>query len=131
MREYKCTDLFGQTVDLDNPETYKHLPTDLKVLDKLMFELIGKAIVYMDYFPSRKGMYPKRKLKDKFAPLTEWYPDADPEAMVEVNNTGWYQRKRIEELIQNFASERKNNYDNVMWLQEQVFLFQDETENMC
>jgi len=38
---------------------------------------------------------------------------------------------RIHKLIEGFAKERKNNYGNVKWLREQVFIFQDETENMC
>ena len=25
----------------------------------------------------------------------------------------------------------KKNYNNVLWYQEQIFLFQDEIENMC
>jgi hypothetical protein len=34
-------------------------------------------------------------------------------------------------MIKDFADNRKNNYDNLQWYREQVFLFQDETENMC
>jgi len=45
----------------------------------------------------------------------------------------WDERQcnRIDKLIESFAKERRNNYGNVIWLREQVFIFQDETENMC
>lgn len=109
MREYKCTDLSDLTVDLDDPKTYEHLSQNWKELDDLMFEEIGKALVYMDFFHK------------------EWYP-------VEKNGkheAGYQQRVRVMSLIKNFASNRQNNYGNIIWFQEQVFLFQDETENMC
>ena len=48
MRKYTCA--FGEEVDLDNPETYKYLPDDLKKLDDMMFKEIGQALVYMDYW---------------------------------------------------------------------------------
>lgn len=99
MRKYTCA--FGEEVDLDNPDTYKHLPDDLKKLDDMMFNVIGQALVYMDYF------HP------------EYYPKNDK------------QRKRIIQLIKKFADDRHNNYQNKMWYKEQIFLFQDETENMC
>ena len=44
---------------------------------------------------------------------------------------GESQSNRIDKLVESFAEERSNNYGNVIWLREQVFIFQDETENMC
>ena len=41
------------------------------------------------------------------------------------------QRKRINEFMKNYSENHLKNYDNVLWLKEQVFLFQDEIENMC
>lgn len=41
------------------------------------------------------------------------------------------QMKRIKKLLKNFTLNEVNNITNVMWYQEQVFLFQDEIENMC
>ncbi len=41
------------------------------------------------------------------------------------------QVKRINILIEDFAENRKKNWGNIQWFREQVFLFQDETENMC
>lgn len=121
MREYKPA--YGRKVDLDDPKTYEYLPDTEKELDTLMFREIGYAICYMDYFPSRKGLFPKRKRKVKMVE----FPNGKE---VDVNNASYGQRKRVEVLIQNFANERRNNYGNLMWYKEQIFLFQDETENM-
>jgi hypothetical protein len=41
------------------------------------------------------------------------------------------QKPKIERLIKEFTINERANYDNVMWYQEQVFIFQDEIENMC
>lgn len=38
---------------------------------------------------------------------------------------------RINVLIKDFADNRKFNYNNRLWFKEKVFLFKDETENMC
>jgi hypothetical protein len=103
MRKYKPT--FGKEVDLDNPKTYLHLPKTIDELSDLMFKEIGYALCYMNYNPDRKMFFtPKR-------------------------DGG--QRKRVEKLIKYFAENRKNNYQNLMWYKEQVFLFKDEIENMC
>lgn len=107
MRKYTCA--FGEEVDLDNPDTYKYLPDDLKKLDDMMFKEIGQALVYMDYF--RREHFPKINIKNL--------------------NSGFSQRRRVIDLIKNFANNRHHNYQNVMWYKEQIFLFQDETENMC
>ena len=96
MREFTCA--FGEVVDLDSDETYRHLPKTYKELEKLMFSEIGIALVYIKHF----------------------HPDWDEN-----------QSNRINKLVESFANERGSNYSNVIWLREQVFIFQDEIENMC
>lgn len=126
MRKYTCA--FGEEVDLDNPETYKHLPDDLTKLDNLILKEIGYAICYMDYW--HPSIFGKEKVKPEYS--REWtneqieigYPDA-------LSNSGFYQRQRVYKLINNFTENRHNNYQNILWYKEQIFLFQDETENMC
>lgn len=108
MRKYTCA--FGEEVDLDNHETYKHLPDDLKKLDDMMFKEIGQALVYMNYF--RPEFFPKKNA-------------------IDYKGSGYHQRQRVYKLIRNFANDRHNNYQNIIWYKEQIFLFQDETENMC
>jgi hypothetical protein len=107
MRPYKCTDLSGQTVDLDNPETYKHLPTDLEELRNLMLREIGYYHCYVKYW--HKDIF---KGEEKF-------------------KSGDAQIKRVKKLIKNFTENEGDNRNNVIWCQEQIYLFQDETENMC
>ena len=102
MRKFVCSP-FGEEVDLDNPETFSYLPDDPKELDDMMFKEIGQALVYMDYF--------------------------HPQWFTEGKDGG--QRKKVMERIKYFADNRKEHYDDVMWYKEQIFLFQDETENMC
>ena len=41
------------------------------------------------------------------------------------------QKKRVKKLIQNYTDNRKENEDNLLWFQKQLFLLLDETENMC
>lgn len=119
---------FGQEVDLDNPETYNYLPKTTKELDNLMFREIGMAICYMDYF--HPDIFGKEKQLPNFD--LDWSEeDLKNNRPDQLSNSGYYQRMRIYDLIKNFTSERRNNYENVLWYQEQVFLFQDETENMC
>lgn len=102
MREFKCAPFGDYKVDLDDPKTYKHLPKTTKELDNLMFKQIGYALCYMNNF----------------------HPD-----VFKKNDGG--QKKRVKKLIQAFCDNRSSNYENLAWYQEQVFLFQDETENMC
>ena len=68
------------------------------------------------------------KIKDMF-PNSKHHKNSDRE--IDINNGGYYQRQRVYKLIKNFAENRRHNYGNIMWLKEQVYLFQDETENMC
>jgi hypothetical protein len=101
MRNFRCS--LGEEVDLDDPETYNYLPKTCNELDNLMFQEIGRALVYMDWF-----------YWNEFSV-----------------GCGWEQRKRVKNLITFFADNRKDHYTDLMWLKEQVFLFQDEIENMC
>ena len=118
-------------VDLDNPKTYKHLPKTDRELDDLMLQKIGYALVYMDYFPSRKSMFPTKKVKSKMISIKAWYPNSKSKRKVDINNSGWQQRQRVYKLIKNFADNRSKKWGDVKWFREQVFMFDDETENMC
>lgn len=109
-------------VDLDDPKIYEYLPKTVKELDQLMFREIGYAIVYMDYFPSRAGIFPKNDTRKRIK---------DGETVPRVSDASYAQRIRVQKLIKKFATDRSKNYDNLQWYKEQVFLFQDETENMC
>ena len=66
-----------------------------------MFENIGYVYCYMNHY--HKDSYIK-------------YPD---------------QKNKVAQMIEYFTSHEKQNRDNVLWYQEQVFLFEDEIENMC
>lgn len=103
MREFKCQPFYDDIVDLDNPETYKHLPDNIKELRYLMLREIGYALCYMNYWHK------------------DWFSDS--------RDGG--QRIKVEELIKNFTENERSNYSNIMWYKEQVFLFQDQIENMC
>ncbi len=102
MRKFKIIDDFE--VDLDDPKTYKHLPQTTKELRQLMLSEIGYAYVYMNY----------------------WYEDTFSNW-----DSGIEQKHRVEKLIACFAENERQNRDNILWYQEQIFIFQDETENMC
>ena len=132
MRKFKCSP-FGDVVDLDNPDTYKYLPNTIKELRNLMFREIGYALVYMDYFPNHKGHFPKRKQKEKWVMLSKCIvlKKGRKDRKIEINNGGYNQRQRIYALIKKFADDKGYYSTNIMWWKEQVFLFQDETENMC
>ena len=99
MRKHVCSP-FGEIVDLDNPETYSHLPKTTKELRQTMFAEIGMAYTYMYFW--HKKVFKKSS-----------------------------QTERVNLLIKNFADNERENYSNVLWYQEQIFLLQDETENMC
>lgn len=108
MTEFK--DRFGGIHDLDNPDTYEHLPNTIKELDDLMFTRIGYALVYMDYF--HLDIFPHAYFSGE-------------------DNHGYEQRLRVKNLIEKFAKHRRSNWQNLRWFQKQVFLFEWETENMC
>lgn len=116
MREF--TDSIGCKYDLDNPETYAHLPKTIKELRNRMFEKIGYSYLYMNVW-HRECFFTSRKTPLFYAIST-----------IE-------QRKRIKEFVFNFAKKEKEfrttktEEENVLWMQEQVFLFEDEIDNMC
>ena len=41
------------------------------------------------------------------------------------------QPERVEILVKEFADNYQHNHNNVLWLQEFLFRFIDEVENMC
>lgn len=102
MRKFICRPFGEEEVDLDDPTTYAHLPNTTKKLRELMLSKIGYAYCYMNFW--HKDVFGKR-------------------------DGG--QKKRVELLVKNFTENEMENYQNVLWYQEQVFLFQNETENMC
>jgi hypothetical protein len=113
MRKYKTFD--GEIVDLDYSTTYEHLPSDCNALDDLMFKEIGQAICYMDCF------HPEVFNKQTFV-----MKDDGSKAPFDGG-----QRDRIELMIKDFCDNRRDHYNDEMWYKEKIFLFQDETENMC
>lgn len=116
MRKFVCN--FGEIVDLDNSENYSYLPNDIKSLDEKMFCEIGKSLIYMDYF--HPEIFSKKK-KYIINPYT------DKKSI----DCGYQQRQRVYKLIKEFANNRETHYDDVLWYQEQIFIFQEECENMC
>lgn len=103
MRKFKCGPFNDFEVDLDDPETYNQLPKDLKELRKLMLSEIGYTYCYMNF----------------------WHSD-----IFDGKRDGG-QRERVNQLVKDFTENERHNYKNVLWYQEQIFLFQDEIENMC
>jgi hypothetical protein len=102
MRKFKCRPFRDFEVDLDDPKTYEYLPKNVIDLRQKMFAEIGYAYCYMDF----------------------WYEDI-------FGKRDGGQRERVMELIKNFTDNEKDNRYNVIWYQEQIFLFQNEIENMC
>ena len=127
MRKFKPR--WGKEVDLDSNSTYKHLPKTDRDLDDLMLEKIGYAVLYMDYFPRRKDLFPHKKIKAS-ASFIKKKKFTKREAHYFLN-CGWYQRQRVYKLIKNFANNRHNKWGDARWFREQVFMFDNETENMC
>ena len=103
MRKFICSP-FGEEVDLDDPKTYEHLTDNKDELRNKMFSEIGMAYCYMNF----------------------WHKD-----IFDNYDSGVKQKERVNDLINNFTDNERENYDNIMWYNEQIFLFQDETENMC
>lgn len=103
MRKFICSP-FGEEVDLDDPKIYEYLPNDKEELRNKMFSEIGYAYWYMNFRHN--------DIFDKY-------------------ESGIKQKERVTELINNFTANEGENYDNVIWYKEQIFLFQNETENMC
>jgi hypothetical protein len=105
MRIFKCRPFGDFDVDLDDPKTYEYLPDTTKELRQIMLSEIGYSHCYLNYWHKDDG-FGNRK-------------------------TNGNQIRRIESLIKNFTENERDNYNNVMWYKEQIFLFQDEIENMC
>lgn len=103
MRKFLCNPFNDVEVDLDDPQTYKHLPQTAKELRDMMFSEIGYYHCYVNYWHK-----------------TDWS-----------NAVGQAQKERVDKLITYFTENEKKNYGDVLWYQEQIFLFQDEIENMC
>lgn len=93
---------FGEEVDLDNPELYKYLPDNADELRNIFYREVGYSYIYMNYFHYNN----EKDIWDS-------------------------QRKNIEIMIKDFSDNFKKKYNDIMWLKEKVFLFQDEIENMC
>jgi hypothetical protein len=129
MRKYKP--VYFPEVDLDDPKTYDYLPKDYKSLRNLMFREIGYAICYMDYFPNRKGFYPKEKQKPDKVRICDMFPNQKSKKLIDIANVSYKQRKRVEKMIKFFAENEDKHMKDLMWFKEQIFLFQDEIENMC
>lgn len=104
MRKFACRPFGDIEVDLDDPKTYDHLPKNLNELRTKMLSEIGYAYCYMNF----------------------WHKDIFTEY-----SAGRGQKKRVEALVKNFTENERPNYENTLWYQEQIFLFQDEKENMC
>jgi len=94
--------MFCRDVDLDNPETYSYLPDSISVLRDMMFAHIGYYHCYINHWHK------------------DWFHNG---------NNG--QKTRVEKLIENFTENESEHYYDVRWYQEQIFLFEEETENMC
>jgi hypothetical protein len=108
MRPYKLTDMSNRTVDLDDVAIYAHLPSTRDELDDRMWKNIGFALSYMDYM--NRESFPM----------------------------DCAQRIRVTHLVARFCREgHEERGDGTLkrsdpqWLREQVFVFEDEIENMC
>lgn len=132
MREYNLQIPGGGKVDLDDPSIYEYLPNTHKELDNRMFRHIGYALCYMDFFTSREGLFPKEKQPEEWVSITEWYPKhPNPEIKFDIANCAYDQRQKVYEKIKYFCDHRHENYENLQWYKEQIFLFEDLIENMC
>lgn len=49
-----------------------------------------------------------------------WHPEWDKK-----------QEKRCEKLIKKYTNNWREHMNDVLWFQEQIFVFQSEVENMC
>ena len=102
MRKFIWRSFGSVEVDLDDPKTYEHLPQTIKELRTLMLSEIGYSYCYMNH----------------------WHKD-----VFGAKDDG--QKERVEKLVKNFTDNERENRGNVLWYQEQIFIFQDEIENMC
>ena len=90
---------------------------NVRRLNDLMLKKIGYAYAYMNHWhPEIWGENPKPLPKKH--PRFGQRPDGG-------------QRTRVLKLIDNFCKERDKNWENPKWFKEQIYLLDDETENMC
>lgn len=104
MRKFSSNSFSDREVDLDDPKTFDYLPDSINELREIMFSKIGYAYCYLNY--RHKDYLGNRKINGK-------------------------QIRRIEKLVKNFTENELDNLNNIMWFKEQIFLFQDEIENLC
>ena len=103
---YKCTDLYGEEVDLDDLTIYPErlLKLNTRELFEYCWTIMGKSLVYMQFF----------------------YPDIfkdDPQT-IRVRNYcqrfAWMRKKYMEDTPEN----------RLLWL-KLIYRFDDEVENQC
>lgn len=41
------------------------------------------------------------------------------------------QRERVDAIIDDFTKNERENFNNILWRQEKLFLLEDEIENQC
>lgn len=99
---------FGPEVDLDDPQTYKYLPSTANELRNIMLQEIGYAYCYMNLW--HKDVFGKKR--------NGQFSDGG-------------QKRRVNKMIKNFTDNYLNHSSDIIWLREQVLLFQNEIENMC
>lgn len=101
MRLYK--NAFGEEWDLDDPTTYHYLSDNIRLLENDVFRLYGYAKAYF------KFMRPYHSIN-----------------FVK-------QESQVEAFMGNFCRNRlrDSHMHNLLWFQEQVFLLEDLTENLC
>lgn len=101
MRIFK-TSPFGDECDLDDPKLYSYLPDDFYELRNILFKEIGYSYWYMNYLHNYSGYLGFES-----------------------------QKERIHIMIKDFTDNYNENINNIMWIKEKIFLFQNEIENMC
>ena len=102
MRKYILSG--GPEVDLDDPKTYKDLPQNKLEIYYTMLKEIGYMYLYTHY----------------------WNKDIFFSGRESTAN----QMERINTFLDNYSKNRSKNAGNLLWNQEQLFLFLDEIENM-
>lgn len=78
-----------------------------------------------DYLPNNVEELRKIMLSEigyTYCYMKHWRPE-----MFKSND----QKKRVKKMIKYFSENEKDNANNIMWYKEQIYLFQEEIENMC
>jgi hypothetical protein len=99
----KFNTIFHGEVDLDDPKTYEFLPQDCKSVIDRMCQEIGYAYCYMEFH----------------------HPE------VFNIDSGLSQKVRVVVLCNQWCKGLEDNRNNLLWLQEKLFFFLEEIENMC